>query len=113
MIPSRALPSDRIPPGPPPLRTLREILAYFGALRRDVLGVIGQRFATYGDFYYSEFRGFPAYMTCDPEIIHRVLVDEARAFKKRTLDLEVLGNGLLTSDGEAWRRLRRMIQPGF
>jgi cytochrome P450 len=52
-------------------------------------------------------------MTCDPDVIRKVLVDDARAFVKRTLDLEVLGNGLLTSDGETWRRHRRMIQPGF
>lgn len=103
----------RLPPGPPPLDSIRDILVYFAALRRDVLGLMGQRFATYGDLYYSEFRGFPAYMTCDPEAIRRVLVDDARAFRKRTLDLEVLGNGLLLSDGEQWRRHRRLIQPGF
>lgn len=95
------------------MRGVGEILAYFRALRRDLLGILGQRFATYGDFFYSEFRGFPVYMTCDPELVHRVLVDDARAFRKRRLDLEVLGNGLLTSDGDVWRRHRRMIQPGF
>ena len=95
---------DRRLSGPPPLQKIGDILAYFRALQRDVLGVMGQRFATYNDFYTSAFRSFPAYMTCDPDVIRKVLVDDARAFVKRTLDLEVLGNGLLTSDGETWRR---------
>jgi cytochrome P450 len=46
-------------------------------------------------------------------LIHEVLVTQARAFHKRTTDLELLGNGLLTSDGDEWRRQRRRIQPGF
>jgi cytochrome P450 len=53
------------------------------------------------------------YSTCHPDLIHQVLVTQARAFHKRTRDLELLGNGLLTSDGEEWRRQRRRIQPGF
>jgi cytochrome P450 len=82
-------------------------------LRRDVLGTVGQRFATYGNFYFAEGLDVDVYSTCDPDLIHRVLVTHARSFHKRTRDLEVLGHGLLTSDGELWRRQRRRVQPGF
>ncbi len=101
------------PPGPAPARHFLEGLQGMDDLRRDVLGTIAQRFATYGDFYFAEGPDVDVYSTRDPELIHQVLVTDARSFHKRTRDLEVLGNGLLTSDGEPWRRQRRRIQPGF
>lgn len=101
------------PPGPPAARHLWEGLQGLNDLRRDVLGTVRQRFATYGDFYFAEGLDVDVYSTCDPELIHRVLVTQARSFHKRTRDLEVLGRGLLTSDGELWRRQRRRVQPGF
>lgn len=102
------------PPGPGAARHLFEELQALNDLRHDVLGTVAQRFATYGDLYYAEAAGnVDMYHTCHPDLIHQVLVTQARAFHKRTTDLEVLGNGLLTSDGEEWRRQRRRIQPGF
>ncbi len=101
------------PPGPPAARHLLESLGSLDDLRRDVLGTVGQRFATYGDLYYAEAPNVDMYSTCHPDLIHQVLVTQARSFRKRTTDLELLGNGLLTSDGELWRRQRRRIQPGF
>ena len=102
------------PPGPAAARHLLDELRALDDLRRDVLGTVAQRFATYGDFYYNEAAGkVDMYHTCHPDLIHQVMVTQARAFRKRATDLEVLGNGLLTSDGEEWRRQRRRIQPGF
>jgi cytochrome P450 len=104
---------QRVPPGPPPARGIVDELMHFRDLRADVLGTLGQRFATYGDFYYASVVGFDVYSTCDPDITHDVLVTHAARFRKRSIDLEVLGNGLLLSEGEHWRRQRRRIQPGF
>lgn len=100
------------PPGPPPGRGLVDELARLRDLSSDVLGTIAQRFAIYGDFYYVA-TPIPNYATCDPDLMHQVLVTEARSFVKRTTSLEVLGKGLLMSDGDFWRRQRRLIQPGF
>lgn len=101
------------PPGPAASRHLLEQLRSLDDMRRDVLGTVGQRFATYGDLYYAEAPDVDMYSTCHPDLIQQVLVTQARSFRKRTKDLELLGNGLLTSDGEEWRRQRRRIQPGF
>jgi len=101
------------PPGPAAARHIFEELRYLDDLRRDVLGTVAQRFATYGDLYYAEAANVDVYSTCHPDLIHQVLVAQARCFNKRTTDLELLGNGLLTSDGDEWRRQRRRIQPGF
>lgn len=100
------------PPGPPPSRGIVDELARLRDLSADVLGTIGQRFAIYGDFYYAS-TPIPNYATCDPDLMHQVLVTEARSFVKRTTNLELLGKGLLMSDGDFWRRQRRLIQPGF
>jgi cytochrome P450 len=101
------------PPGPPPPRNLWAELQYLRDLKRDVLGAFGQRFATYGDVYYRRLRGMGVFNAQDPEFIHAVLVSEAQSFRRRTIDLELLGNGVLTSTGEEWRQKRRRLQPGF
>lgn len=101
------------PPGPPPPKNLLDELSRLRDLQRDVLGTFAQRFAIYGDFFYASVRGAEMYSTCHPEIVREVLLTHADSFNKRRLDLEIMGDGLLTSDGEAWRRQRRRIQPGF
>jgi len=58
----------------------------------------------------------PVYFLTSPELIHHVLVTAAAKFSKgRIHDLArpLLGNGLLTADGEQHRRQRRLIQPAF
>ena len=51
-----------------------------------------------------------------PDLIEEVLVRKNRSFRKDQLTRElaqVFGNGLLVSEGEFWRRQRRMAQPAF
>ncbi|PCC69631.1 Cytochrome P450 [Nannocystis exedens] len=59
---------------------------------------------------------FSPYLVSDPELIDEVLVGRSKLFIKdrftRELSL-VTGNGLLVSDGDFWRRQRRLAQPAF
>jgi cytochrome P450 len=52
-----------------------------------------------------------------PELVHEVLVVQADKFHKsrgmKAIFKDALGNGLLTSDGEFWKRQRRLAQPAF
>jgi cytochrome P450 len=60
--------------------------------------------------------GIPYVLLFDPEAIEQVLVARHAEFRKDqfTRDLSrVLGTGLLTSDGEAWRRHRKLAAPSF
>lgn len=79
---------------------------------------VRRRFETYGDFYHvDEGRGSHLYVSRDPEVLEQVLVTNASSFRKQGGAVDrlrtVLGNGLLISDGELWRRQRRIMQPVF
>jgi len=118
-----AIPSEppaSLPPGPPPLTNNPIALArYFAAFRKDSMGFVKNRFETYGDIYYSNFRGSHLYLMRHPEHIHQVLVAQGAKFQKTEKGITArqlaryLGTGLLTSNGELWRRQRRLINPAF
>ncbi len=70
----------------------------------------------YGDIVFFRFMGVPACYTSRPEYIESVLVTQSNNFVKskdyRAMR-RVLGNGLLLSEGDFWRRQRKLIQPAF
>ena len=59
----------------------------------------------------------PAYLINDPDFIRHVLVDNNRNYTKDTyinqMFKKAVADGLLTSEGETWRRQRRLMQPAF
>src|SRR6056297_2866628 len=71
----------------------------------------------YGDVVGFDLGPRPLYMLTNPRDIERVLVSEASSFPK--LDLgddavdQLLGEGLLTSEGEAWKAKRQRANPAF
>jgi cytochrome P450 len=81
-------------------------LAFERALARD-----------YGDVVALRFGPRRAVLISHPDDIYKVLVHDAGKFRKsviyRELLSRVLGNGLLTSDGEFWQRQRKLAQPAF
>jgi cytochrome P450 len=70
----------------------------------------------YGDVVLLPTFGMRFYMFNHPDQIEEILRHKHRFFKK-DFYIEslrpLLGSGLLTSDGEAWRRQRVMAQPAF
>ena len=56
------------------------------------------------------------YLVNHPDLVHHAFVENARNYKKsknyRGIQI-VLGDGLFTSEGEHWRRQRRLSQPAF
>ena len=63
------------------------------------------------------FRGRTAVVVNQPEAVRRVLVTNSSNYRKGrdavALLAPLMGNGLLTSDGEDWRRQRRTALPAF
>ncbi len=102
-----------LPPGPkghPILGVMREF-------NRDSLGFI-MRCREYGDVVSARFLYVPAYFIYNPVDIEEILSTNARNFRK-SMSLRsnffqrLVGNGLVTSEGEFWRRQRRLAQPAF
>ncbi len=93
------------------------------AFRRDVLGCLLETFRRYGDVVAYQFgprRGPLARMAVGayhPDDVHRVLTGTGHAVNRHTAGFELLGEmfgaGMLTGEGENWRRQRRTLQPLF
>ena len=70
-----------------------------------------------GDLVRWRFGPYWFYQANHPEIIRQVLVRQADHFHKtqrnKEVFREVMGNGLLISDGSFWRRQRSLVQPAF
>ncbi len=103
---------SRSPPGPP--GTL--IGGHLPAFRRARLDFLTQCARTYGDFVSIRLGPKRILLVYDPDAIEFVLVTGSRHFRKHfalRLNPLVLGNGLLTSEGDFWLRQRRLVQPAF
>ena len=77
-----------------------------------------KNFNEFGDIFHVDVGPKNGVMfTRDPEIIKHVLQKNHRNYHKSSLQSEDLakyvGRGLLTSNGDFWRKHRRMIQPAF
>jgi cytochrome P450 len=75
-------------------------------------------YARFGDVYrvFAPARGVYNYIINHPEDIKRVMLSNHRNYTKGDgMDRVkiLLGNGIMTSEGDFWRRQRRMMQPAF
>src|SRR5215469_10845975 len=72
--------------------------------------------AEYGDIFYYRAAWLHVYFLNRPDLIEYVLVRNPQNFlKDRVVQNSrwLLGTGLLTAEGDAWKRQRRLIQPAF
>ncbi len=107
-----------VPPGPPPRgKELSTRLKYGYAFLTDPLGFVGGRFGRYGDIYYAPSTTEPLYVFRHPDHLREILSVRADSFEKDHTAFRqlrgVLGNGLLTTDGDTWLKHRRLLNPQF
>ena len=85
---------------------------------RDSLGFIERAQRDYGDIVWMRFLYVPALFLYHPNEIEYVLATNPKNFIK-SMSLRsnffqrLVGNGLLTSQGEEWKRQRRLSSPAF
>ncbi len=93
------------------------MLRAFGAIRRNPLAYLESTWREYGDVVQFPIPRPPTYLVNDPDAVRRVLVGNAKAYGKSTIQYRslalVTGEGLLVADTEPWRRQRPLVQPAF
>jgi cytochrome P450 len=100
------------PPGP---RGLPFVGTSYMA-RRDPMATLTRWAQQFGDIVHYRFFGLPVYLLVNPQHIEQVLLGKAGDLGKgmfARMNAELFGNGLLTSDGDFWRRQRRLSSPAF
>jgi cytochrome P450 len=100
------------PPGPKTLIPGGTLFAF----RRDPIGFLMSAAHEFGDVAHFQAGSQQYFLVNNPEYIKDILVTHHASFKKgRGLERAkaMLGNGLLTSEGEFHHRQRRLAQPAF
>jgi cytochrome P450 len=102
----------RLPPGPRPFISTSNIFA----MHRDRFGFITRLARDYGDLVYFKLGQQPVFLLNHPDYIRDVFVTHNKNFMKGEglqRAKRLLGEGLLTSEGDVHRRQRRLAQPAF
>lgn len=104
--------TTELPPGP----SRAASALWFRQLGSDPLGTLERMASEYGDIGLLRLGSKGLVIARGAEAAHRVLVSGQEVYAKNStfqLFRPVLGLGLVTSEGETWRRSRRMVQPLF
>jgi cytochrome P450 len=101
------------PPGPAPEPV-------FGSSRkyaRDPFRFLSALESAYGNISRFQMGPMDTFLLADPTAIERVLVSEADRFRKPDFQNDalgdLLGDGLLLSEGDTWRHQRDLANPAF
>jgi cytochrome P450 len=103
----------RTPPGPKGAPIVGMALQ----IRKDPLAGMMQMTRDYGDVVRFYVMMQERTIVNSPDLINQVLVIQQAKFHKseltRRITTRILGQGLLISEGDFWRRQRRLAQPAF
>lgn len=105
--------ADIHPPRPAGLPLLGNLLE----ARRDPLQFVVRMMTDYGDLASYRIGPYTGYLTSHPDYVRHILQDNHTNYSKDVYSYQmlkpVIGEGLVTSDGDHWLRQRRLIQPAF
>ena len=104
------LPSEALSPPPSP-RGHR----FLGLLprQRDWAAFLTDMAQQNGDIVSFKYLCQPACLISDPGLVAQVLINQHASVSKSNVLRVLLGNGLVTSEGEFWRRQRRTLLEAF
>lgn len=110
---SRTARSIANPPSPPGLPWLGNLP---GLVRHGAVGYLSQQWKRHGDTFLLRVGDRRMVVLAHPDSVAHVLAKNAANYRKEKSyeNMRVLtGDGLLTLEGEAWRKRRRLAQPSF
>jgi cytochrome P450 len=84
--------------------------------RRDPLGFLLDGLHRYGDVFRYQLGPLVFHQLAHPDHVKHVLLDNAKNYPRSWYYARAkvgAGEGLVTTEGAAWKRLRRMAQPAF
>jgi cytochrome P450 len=94
-----------------------EMLTNIRLMRRHPPRFLAQCAERYGPVVRFPIPRSDVLLVTDPADVRRVLQGNHTAYGKRTIQYDTLalvtGHGLLASDGELWKRMRRVMSPSF
>lgn len=103
-------------PSPPAWRAWHP-LGHVPGFLSDPVGLFSTAREEHGDIVAMRLFHRRALLVADPAAVQRVLVGNARNYCKTTPGYRVLrillGEGLVTAEGEDWKRKRRIANPAF
>src|ERR1700733_592725 len=103
-------------PAPVPRRTRLPLFEFFRTLRDNMIATYTEE-AYERDIVQRRIFGHSRFLVNDPGAIKHVLLDNAANYRKSEITRRILepglGRGLITSEGETWRRHRRIMSPAF
>jgi cytochrome P450 len=110
--------AERIPPGARFSNWQMALTRFLPSTSFDSLKFIVDQQAQHGRFTcIVAGGGTRTYIVTDPELAREILVEKADKFHKAQMLRDAagifLGNGLLTSEGDFWKRQRKLAQPAF
>jgi cytochrome P450 len=93
------------------------LLRFLPSSRFDGLKFVTDGQKQFGTFYCMLIGDTRFYVVSDPAIAHQILVEKNDRFQKAQVLRDAvggfLGNGLLTNEGDSWKRQRKLVQPAF
>ncbi|HJZ19401.1 MAG TPA: cytochrome P450, partial [Bradyrhizobium sp.] len=105
-----------VPPCPPRAPETMTALGRMTAIRESMIATWGQR-AYEEDIIQGRFFGRSSFILNTPDAIRHVLVDNYENYTRTPAGIRVLrpvlGEGLLISEGRAWKHQRRTLAPAF
>lgn len=106
------MPNTALPPGPKGT-LIGGSLRDFNEHRLDFFLHVAREYGDIASFRFGPRRMF---LVSHPDLVEQVLVTDAKHYIKHfgaRVYKPVLGNGLVTSEGDFWLRQRRLAQPAF
>ncbi|MFT6400521.1 MAG: cytochrome P450 [Bradymonadia bacterium] len=102
--------NDKTPPGPSGLAPLTSAIGMF----KDAVGFARSMVETYGSISRTRIGADVTWFIAEPSAIEELLLSKHKVMHKDSITAKLknaLGEGLVTSEGELWKKQRRLAAP--